>query len=173
MSEFLLKKIIQPGLAILFCLAFGVPFVYTGFQTVEISGSKDAESQVSMDITRSHFAGLYTIHSHVENVEGATRSYTRVPKPGVGSYRSGRSTLSGVFLIGEPAGVRVIAGSSNVDGALKFELIDSINTFIDSEDRTSYHQVFRIANIFGWFGLPFLAIGVLGLLGWPFSLFRD
>jgi hypothetical protein len=173
MGEFILKKIIQPGLAILFCLAFGVPFVYTGFQSVEISGTKHLDGQVSMDINRSHFAGLYTVHSHVEDVEGATRSYSRVPQPRSRFLRSTRQTLTGVFLDGKPEGVRVIAGSSNVNDRLKLEIVDSINAFVRSDDRTSYFEVFRVTNIFGWFGLPFLIIGILGLLGWPFSLFRE
>jgi hypothetical protein len=41
MKEFLLKAILQPFVAILFCLGFGLPFAYFGFQTVNLEDNKD------------------------------------------------------------------------------------------------------------------------------------
>ena len=36
--------------------------------------------------------------------------------------------------------------------------------YIDNPSKLSYDETFRIHNFFGWFGLPFLVLGVLGLV---------
>lgn len=51
MKEFLIKALLQPFVAILFCLAFGLPFVYVGFQTVYVEGTKDEQGMVTIDFT--------------------------------------------------------------------------------------------------------------------------
>ena len=79
---------------------------------------------------------------------------------------------SGVFIETETEAIRLLAGSSNVDDELKREIVDSINDFIDDPEQRHYAQTVRLANIFGWVGLPFLALGVLGVVGWPFSIVK-
>jgi hypothetical protein len=39
MKDFLLEALLKPLAAILFCLVFGLPFVYIGFQTVQVEGN--------------------------------------------------------------------------------------------------------------------------------------
>jgi hypothetical protein len=165
MKDFLLKAILQPFLAILFCLVFGVPFVYTGFQTVDLQGSKDDQGSVTIDFTRRHFWGLYRISEHLEGVKDASLQTNLIRRIG------NRKTLtSGVFIETDTEAVRLFAGSSNVNDAVKWEAIRSINDFIDNRVETTLTKTFRVINIFGWFGLPFLILGVLGFIGWPSSI---
>lgn len=170
MKDFFLEAFLYPFLAILFCLAFGVPFVYTGFQTVEVRGSKDDQGIVTIDFDRSHFWGLYRVKEHIEGVENASLKTSLTRTSGI--RRTRQTLVSGVFLETEAGAVRLLAGSSNVDDDLKREAVRSINDFIAAPERTSYSNTIRLANVFGWFGLPFLAIGVLGLVGWPGSIIR-
>ena len=55
MKDFLVKAILQPFASILFCLVFGVRFVYASFQTVSVDGGKDPQGQVTIDFNRKHF----------------------------------------------------------------------------------------------------------------------
>jgi hypothetical protein len=47
-----------------------------------------------------------------------------------------------------------------------------MNEFISGTGPAQYSRTFKIRNVFGWFGLPFLALGLLGLAGWPVSILR-
>lgn len=163
MKEFLLEGLLYPFIAILFFLAFGVPFTYAGFQTIQIEGTKE-NGIVSMDFTRTHFWGIYKTENHVEDVIGADLANDRFRQGGF--WRR----AAGVFLVTETDVVRLMAGSSDVDDALKWDMVRSINEFVNNPADTYYEETFRIHNIFGWFGLPFLIIGILGLIGWPGSI---
>ena len=160
MKEFLLEGLLYPLVAILFCLAFGVPFTYAGFQTIHVEGMK-TDGVVRMDFSRTHFWGLYRVEKHVEGVLGADLANDRFRQGGF--WRR----AAGVFLVTETEAIRLMAGSSDVDDDLKWEMVNSINAFVDTPGSIKYDQTFRIHNIFGWFGLPFLLLGVLGLMGWP------
>jgi len=168
MKDFLVKAVLQPFLAILFCLVFGVPFVYTGFQTIDVRGHKDDQGKISIDFTRRHFWGIFQVEKHVEGVESATLKTSRVRRTGIN--RTTKSFVSGVFIETETEAVRLIAGSSNVNDALKLDAVRSINNYIEDTDETQFSKKIRLSNIFGWFGLPFLVLGVLGLIGWPSSV---
>ena len=169
MKDFWLDAILKPLAAIAFCLAFGLPFVYSGFQRVDISGYKDGQGQVMIDFTRRHFWGLYRVEQHIEGVENATRKSSLVSKAGVGTRKT---LVSGVFIETESQAVRLIAGSSNVNDALKLETVRGINDFIDDPSQTQFSKTIRLSNVFGWVGLPFLVLGVWGLIGWPFSIMK-
>ena len=168
MKDFLIKALLQPFVAILFCLAFGLPFVYVGFQTVYVEGFKDQQGAVTIDFNRRHYWGVWQIDEHLENVQNATlrTSLTHRSRP-----RRIRLT-SGVFVETETEAVRLLAGSSTVDDNLKRDIVQSINDFVNDPEQSDYTRTIRLANIFGWVGLPFLILGVLGILGWPFSIIR-
>ena len=170
MKDFLVKAILQPFLAILFCLAFGVPFVYVGFQTVDVRGYKDERGTVTIDFTRKHFWGMYRVEEHIEDVENATLKSSLARTTDI--RRTRKTLVSGVFIQTETEAVRLIAGSSDIVDALKLDAVRSINNFIDTSDQTEFSKTIRLSNIFGWFGLPFLLIGVLGLIGWPSSIIK-
>ena len=165
MKDFLLEGLLYPFVAILFCLAFGVPFTYAGFQTIHVTGIKE-DNVVNMDFTRTHYWGLYKVENHVEGVIGADLANDRFRQGGY--WRR----AAGGFLVTETESIRLMAGSSDVDDALKWDMVNSINDFIDNPSATHYEKTFRIHNIFGWFGLPFLIIGILGLIGWPGSIIK-
>ena len=168
MKDFLVKALLQPFVAILFCLAFGLPFVFVGFQTAYVEGTKDQQGVVTIDFNRRHYWGVWQTNEHLENVQNATlrTSLTHRSSP-----RRIRLT-SGVFIETETEAVRLLAGSSNVDDDLKRDTVQSINDFINDPQQSHYTRTIRVANIFGWVGLPFLVLGVLGVVGWPFSIVR-
>jgi hypothetical protein len=168
MKEFFIKALLEPFVAILFCLAFGLPFVYAGFQTVYVEGAKDPQGMVIIDFNRRHYWGLWQINEHVENVQNAALQTSQIHRSG--PRRIG--LVSGVFIETETEAVRLLAGSSNIDDDLKREIVQSINNFINDPEQNHYTGTFQVANIFGWVGLPFLILGVAGLLGWPASIVR-
>lgn len=165
MKEFLLEGLLYPFIAILFCLAFGVPFTYAGFQTIHLQGSKST-GIVTMNLTREHYWGLYKVEVQVVGVLNADMANDRFRQGGY--WRR----ASGVFLVTEKDRVRVMAGSSDVDDKLKWEIVESVNEFINNPVATRYDETYRIHNVFGWFGLPFLILGVLGLVGWPGAIIK-
>ena len=71
MKNFLIKAIFQPFIAIAFCLAFGLPFVYVGFQTVNIQGTKNQDESVTISFQRKHYWGLIKVkRNHRECSKG-------------------------------------------------------------------------------------------------------
>lgn len=167
MKDFMVKAILEPFLAILFCLAFGLPFTYVGFQDVNIELKKDNAQEVTLDFRRKHYWGLILINEHLEKVENATR------KTELYRRKSKRHFLgTGVFSETATEATRLIAGSSNVNDEVKLEMVRTINGFIDDPISSELNLTYRINNLFGWFGLPFLILGFLGLIGWPFSIYK-
>jgi hypothetical protein len=168
MKEFFVKVFLEPFAAILFCLAFGVPFVYFGFQTVHVEGQKDHRGSVTIEFTRKHYWGLWQVNECLEEVQNATRKTSITHRSGPRRIR----LTSGVFIETETGAVRLLAGSSTVDDKLKLETVNSINDFINDPTQTDFEKKIRVSNVFGWVGLPFLVLGVLGLIGWPGSIIR-
>jgi hypothetical protein len=72
MKEFFVKAILEPFAAILFCLIFGLPFVYFGFQTVHVQGRKDQQGSTAIEFTREHYWGLWEVSEYLEGVQNAT-----------------------------------------------------------------------------------------------------
>ena len=50
---------------------------------------------------------------------------------------------SGVFIETDSEAIRLMAGSSNTDEQLKWDMIESINDFIDDPATSDYDQTFR------------------------------
>lgn len=168
MKDFIIKSILEPLAAITFCLAFGLPFVYVGFQTVHIEGTKDQQGQVTIDFNRVHYWGIWQVDEHLDNVQAATLTTSLIHRSNPRRIR----LVSGVFLETETEAVRLFAGSSNVNDNLKRETVDSLNAFIGDKDQVQLNKTFRLTNVFGWVGAPFLILGVLGLIGWPASIYH-
>lgn len=167
MKKFFLDTLLKPFFAILFFLLFGVPFVFAGFQTVHVTGTKNAENVVTIDFTRKHFWGLYQSSHHLEGVtEVALESRT---SDNIGTRRT---NVSGIFLITPTQSESLFSFFSNTDDSLKDEAMNSLNSFITDTTQRTYDQTFKMRNIFGWFGLPFLIIGLWGLLGWPGTIIK-
>lgn len=169
MKDFLVKALLQPFLAILFFLAFGIPFVYAGFQTAQVEGHKDVQGAVVIDFQRQHFFGLWQVNEHIEKVKEAAIKTSRTHRSG---DRLQTIFVSGVFLETETEAVQLFAGSSNVNENEKQEAVESLNNFIHDPAQKNFSKRFSITNIFGWAGLPFLAIGIMGLIGWPGSIIK-
>jgi len=166
MARTWVEVVVKPLLAVLFCLLFGVPFVYFGFQTVRVRGEKGAGGTAVFDLTREHLWGLVRREARAEGVTGAA----------IETGRSGSGTrrrlVSRVVLATGSGSVPLFAGSSNVDDGAKREAVGRINEFLADPAAGSFERTLRVRNVFGWVGLPFLALGVAGLVGWLFSLLR-
>ena len=167
MKEKFLNLILYPALAILFCLAFGVPFTYAGFQHAIVEGTRKENGSVTFEVDRSHYFGLIHQEYQIEEVEQASWVSIRVRR-----YGKPRRLLSGVYLISSTEEQPLFFGSSNVNEDLKWRAINEINGFLDDPDRLEFSEEYRIRNLFGWFGLPFLVLGVWGTLSWPFFIIK-
>ncbi len=168
MKNFLIKAIFQPFIAIAFCLAFGLPFVYVGFQTVNIQGTKNQDESVTISFQRKHYWGLIKVNETIENVQKVTLKSSLIHRSQPRRLRS----VSGVFLENETEAVRLLAGSSDVNDNLKWDAVQSIKDFIKDPQQDEFQKTIRLTNLFGWFGLPFLLLGLLGLVGWPAAIIR-
>jgi hypothetical protein len=164
MKRFLLDAFVKPGVAILFFLGFGLPFVFFGFQSVDLHGLRKTEGQTSFTIARKHFWGIVKTERTVAHVE---RAATATSDTGTGTDRR---VLQSAVLVAGSQETPVFMGASNVDDRLKKRLVTEVNTFIQDSSQTDYAGTFRIRNVFGWVGLPFAAIGLFGLLGWPHTI---
>jgi hypothetical protein len=78
--------------------------------------------------------------------------------------------VSGLVLVTRSGGTPLFRGFSNVDDELKHEIKNTLNRYIRSEDTDSFQDTFIIRNLFGWVGLPFLLIGIFGVLSWPVTI---
>ena len=167
MREFFHEAVLKPALAILFCLVFGGFFVFFGFQAVYVCMTRTASGQVTGTLTRQHFWGLYSAEYILNDVTGAAIETTR-------SHRSRARHFSGsnVVISCGSSKIPLFSGSSNIDSGIKRSVVERINSYIRNESVASLHEKIRLRNAFGWVGLPFLVLGLWGLLGWPFSMVK-
>ena len=82
------------------------------------------------------------------------------------------TTVSSVFLVTATQSESLFSFFSNTDDSLKDEAMDSLNSFLTDPTQRTYDQTFAMRNIFGWCGLPFLIVGLLGLFGWPGTILK-
>lgn len=161
-TRFVLDAFVKPFFAILFFIGFGGVFVFFGFQDVRIQAEKDINGKVTMDIVRTHFWVVKTVHRHVEGAQGAE----------IETKDTDDGYLSGAVIKGDNSSVSVLSGFSNTDERLKRKIINQVNTFLRDGSEGRFDQSFHLRNVFGWFGLPFFIIGVLGALCWPFNIIK-
>ena len=159
-----LDGFVKPFFALLIYGGVGGAFVYFGWYTVRVSANRHDADQVTVTVNREHFWGLLQLSKTLSNVERAD-ILSR-------SARSGsRVTLtSGAYAISGDRQLSLLGFSSNVDGDQQRRIVDSLNAYLQRSDAITFEENIRIHNLFGWFGLPLLAIGVWGLLRWPFAL---
>jgi hypothetical protein len=165
-KKFVLDAFVKPFFAILFFLGFGGPFVFFGFQTTHVAGKRSGTNTASFNIHRTHFWGLVNLKGRVDHV---TEAEVRTDSSGTGTRRT---TTSNVFLISGNKATSVFTGSSSVNNEDKRDLVRGVNAFIKDEEQDRFEETVNWHNVFGWVGLPFLAIGVIGLLGWPWTIVR-
>jgi hypothetical protein len=122
---------------------------------------------VTIDFTRKRFWGLYRISEHLEGVTNAALGTNLIRRTGSRYFLA-----SSVFIETDTDATRLVAGSSNIDRDIKVDAVHSINDFIGDQEDSLLVKSIKINNIFGWFGFPFLVLGVLGLFGWPSSIIR-
>ena len=168
MKKFLIKAIFQPFIAIAFCLALGLPFVYVGFQTVNIQGTKNQDESVTISFQRKHYWGFIKVNETIENVQKVTLNSSLIQRSQSRRTRS----VPGVFLENEREAVRLLAGPSELNNNLNWDAVQSIKDFIKDPQQDEFLKTIRLTNLIGWFGLPFLFLGILGLLSWPATIIR-
>jgi hypothetical protein len=169
MASYLRKSVFEPGLAILFCLAFGGLFVFFGLQTIRLDLAR-RDGVVKGTLVREHFWGLYSKTRPVEDVVG-TRMESHQTTTGRAGHRR-RITVSNVVLDCAVGEVPVFWGSSNMEGRQKHEVLETVAGFLGDAATPSLHLVVPVGNVLGWVGVPFLLLGLAGLVGWPFTLVR-
>lgn len=165
MSRFLLCAFLKPTLAVVFFLGFGGFFVFGGFQSATVDLHRGMAGAVNGELTRSHFFGLYTVFTELRAIRQATIE-TREARPRHGLA----SPVSGVALVSESGSTPIFAGFSNVDETYKRQITRTVNQYIRSADNRSFRETFVVRNLFGWFGLPFLLIGIYAALSWPVTV---
>jgi hypothetical protein len=158
---------IARALAIAFFLGFGGFFVFGGFQSVAVDLAKTRHGRVDATVTRRHFFGLYTVTARPIGVTAAVIE-TRRGSASVGTTFRAVPT-SGVVLRADSGDTPLFFGTSNVDESYRRAIARKLNAFIGREGDQRLSEVFRVRNVFGWVGLPFLLIGVVGLFGWPLT----
>jgi hypothetical protein len=167
-KKFIIDAFLKPLLAIVFFLGFGGFFVFGGFQSVKVELTKGVDNSVNGKITRSHLFGFYTVSTDIEEIREAAIETRRTSTAGSG--RSGPLLASGLVLVTRSGGTPLFLGFSNVDDDLKHEIKNTLNRYIRSENTDSFQDTFIVRNLFGWVGLPFFLIGIIGVLSWPVTI---
>jgi hypothetical protein len=165
--QFILDALLKPLVAAAFLLGFGGFFVLGGFQSVRVDLAKGLDGKVNGTVRRSHLFGLYVAQTQVTGVTGASVETQRTAAGG--SSRRGL-IVSNVVIAADSGPTALFWGYSNVDDNYKRAIAKDLNAFIKRGGATRYSEVFAIRNLFGWVGLPFLLLGVVGVLGWPASV---
>ena len=158
-----LDGFVKPFFALLIYGGVGGAFVYFGWYTVRVSAHRRDADQVTVTVNREHFWGLLKMSKTLSNVERADMLTRR------GTTSRG-IIVSGAYAISGDRQLSLLGFASNVDGDQQRRIVDSMNGYLQRSDAITFEENIRIHNLFGWFGLPLLAIGVWGLLRWPFAL---
>jgi len=164
--RFLAEAVVKPGAAILFCLGFGLPMTLFGFQCLELEGRRGANGVVSFRLTRYWLGGMLSSSRDVSGVERVELAHTRTTS---GGRRVG---ISQAVLVTGGGRVELFAGASNAQEDLKKRVVAEVDAFLKDFRRSEYLGQFRRRSVFGWAGLPFVVLGIIGLLRWPWVLYR-
>ena len=169
MNKLLVHELKKPFLAMLIGMTFGLPCVYFGFQTLRIAGHKDPAGSVTIDFEREHFGGLVRLTGQARNVRGAT---VRTSRSSNARGKGVSETIVEVFVETDDEAVSLMAGASSMKESAKRELVAGINAFVGDAARPRFARSIDLESVFGWIGLPLLAVGVIGLLALPAALLR-
>jgi hypothetical protein len=154
---------VKPLLITVFFLGFGGFFVFGGFQSAQVDLNRGIGNTVSGKITRSHLFGLY---SDSTELEGITEAAIETRRSRMSSSNPASLFVSGLVLHSRSGSTPLFWGFSNVDEKYKARIRNALNQFLRG-DGDSFRDTFVIRDIFGWFGLPFLLIGIVAALSWP------
>mgnify|MGYP003563705538 CR=1 FL=1 len=164
MPRLLVDGILKPGAAILFLLGFGLPLVYFGFQSVEILGERTSPAAVRITLTRTQLFGLVSARRTAEDVDAVTETSVDLPRP-VGPR--GFLQVTNVALHAGGSETLVFLGSTNASEDLKRRVARELAAFVEDTHAGAYRGTFAMRSPFGWLGLPFLVLGLYGLIRWP------
>jgi hypothetical protein len=156
---------LKPALAIVFFSGFGGFFVFGGFQSATVELHRGTAGAVNGKLTRAHFFGVYTVSAELRAIRQATME-TGEARPRFGLV----ARVSAVALVSESGSTSIFAGLSNVDETYKRQIMRAVNQYIRGGDNRAFHETFTISNVFGWFGLPFLLVGVYAAVTWPVTI---
>jgi ABC-type long-subunit fatty acid transport system fused permease/ATPase subunit len=166
LKTFILDKLVWPLLAILFFSGVGSCLIFFGHQTIRIDSANSVEKTIVVDYTHEHFWGLLKISRRIEKVEYAEivssthREFGRIV------------SASSVVLVTDKEKKVSLGLSAGLSYGDKRNIVDKINAHIQDHRGKSLSEKLRVRNVFYWIGLPFLAIGVLGIIGWPGSIVK-
>jgi hypothetical protein len=138
--------------------------VYGGFQSSNVALKREPDNSLSGRITRAHLLGLHAVS---EDLRGVREAAIVVRRTAISGFQRSSPSVSGVVLRAHSGDIPLFWGFSNVDDEQKREFKAALDSYILGADRNPFSQTFVISNLFGWFGLPFFLIGVVGVLSWP------
>lgn len=164
MRQFLLDAFLKPGIAILFLLGFGLPFLFFGFQSIEMHGIRETDDTATFTLKRKHFWGIVKFERTIAEVE---RAKTIASDDGTGTHRQ---LLQSAVLVAGSEEIPLFMGTSSADDDLNKRLVSEVNAFIQNSSNLQYTGTFGMRNVFGWVAIPFAAIGLLGLFRWPYTI---
>jgi hypothetical protein len=148
------------GLAALVFLTFGIPLVFIGFQTAELTGHRDIEGEISFTLVRKHLGGLYKIRRTISQIKWAEIVTSESD--------SGTETklVSNVVLVSRLGKIPVFLGSSNSYNNLKKRIESEVNTFIRDPEQIQYAAIYSMRDVFGAVGALLLFFGFFILYKW-------
>ena len=164
MQRLLVDGVLKPGAAILFLLGFGLPLVFFGFQSLDIRGERTAPNAARVTLVRTQLFGLVTTSRTVDNAEAATETRVALPRP---APPRGLMHVTNVVIHAAGTETPVFLGSTNASEDLKRRVALELNGFLENPQAGAYRGTFAMWSPFGWLGLPFLMLGLYGLIRWP------
>lgn len=160
---------IKAFLAVSFFIIFGGFFVFGGFYSTHFKCNKNF-IKTDCAIARKHFFGIYQKFFFINNIKGAKIEIKNRTKHKNATIDFSKK-LSKVVIYSDTEKISPLF-LSNADDKVKENIVKEINMYLIDKNRIYFDKIFRIKNIFGWVGLPFLIIGLLSL-SFPFYIIKS
>lgn len=166
MKRFIVDKLIWPFVAILFFSGVGGCLIFFGNQTIRMDSPPSNGKTIVVNYTHEHFWGLWKIPCSIERVASAEIVSS--------SHRENNRIVSGSSVVlSTDDKKRISLGlTAGLDRGDMSRMVDCVNRHIQDHAGEPLSETFRIRTILYWIGLPFLALGIMGLLGWSRSIMK-
>ncbi len=166
MKRFIVDKLVWPFVAILFFAGVGGCLIFFGNHIIYVDSPVSDGKTIVVNYTHEHFRGLWKIPHRIERV-----AYAEIVSSSHREY--GRIISGSSVVLTTDEKKRIPLGlTAGLDRGDMRRIVDCINRHIQDHAAEPLSETFRIRKIFYWIGLPFLAVSILGVLGWPRSIMK-